>query len=125
MPLLPSHKHVVLIGIHQAGPSAPPSGFWKGAMREPAVHRSLSDANTGGNVGHAQPLLMQFNNLSGAIHLLRAPPCLCQLDTASARRTPRGVRHGFRPCLLGRDLPLDGSSDFGPAARQEGRDTVR
>jgi hypothetical protein len=95
-------------------------------MSKPSVRRPRSEANARGDVCGAQPLLMQGNDLGIAVQLLRLPPCLGELDTARARKMPLFIQHGFRFCSL-RLRPgwsLDGTSDFGPAARQEDLDTV-
>src|SRR5260370_18588329 len=68
---LPPLKDVTLIRIDQAGSSAPPSGFWKGAMGQPSLHRSSCYANPGANVGCRQPLVTQFKHLLIAIQFLR------------------------------------------------------
>src|SRR5258708_19485504 len=83
---MPPLEHVALIGINQAGSSASPSGFRKGAVAQPSLHRSPGYSNPRSNVSYSVPLGMKFNDLLISIQLLSTS---CEVSLLFATRASR------------------------------------
>ena len=93
-------------------------------MSQPSVNRSLGDANARSDLSSFQPLVMKFNDLCVSIQLLSTSSDMSLFLAPRASRTPFFLQHGFRLCLLWRRLYVQATSDFGPTASQQRRDTV-
>jgi len=93
-------------------------------VSQPSVNRSLGDSNSRSDISSFQPLVMKFNELCVSIQLLSASSDASLFLAARANWVPFFFRYGLRLSSLWRRLYVQATSDFGPTASQQRRDTV-